>query len=241
MEDARIIFNLKELREAEDISQTQLAEKLGLSRQSIIAFERGRFLPSLQVAINLCDFFNKEFSEIFDTGHNTELSNSSAKSNNVGVNIFNKEKETAMSSILEPWRPFRDSLSLREAMDRLMEDSIVSPRSAMGMAPKINVINKEKTIVVKIEVPEVNEEDLDIEVADDLITVSGERREEKETKEEDYFHKETHYGTFSRSVSLPSAVVADKAEAEVKNGILTVTIPKVEEKKAKKVHIKTSK
>ena len=145
-----------------------------------------------------------------------------------------------MPGILEPWRPFRDSLSLREAMDRLMEDSVVSPRSIVGMAPKINVLEKDNQIIVKAEIPGVKEEDLDIEVADDVVTISGERKEEKETKEEDYFHKETHYGAFSRSVSLPSAVVADKAEAEVKNGILTITIPKVEEKKAKKVKVKAS-
>lgn len=145
-----------------------------------------------------------------------------------------------MPGFLEPWRPFRDSLSLREAMDRLMEDSVVSPRSIVGMAPKVNVLVKGNNIIVKAEIPEVAEENLDIEVADDMVTISGERKEEKETKEEDYYHKETHYGSFSRSVSLPSAVVSDKAEAEVKNGVLTITIPKVEEKKAKKVKVKSS-
>lgn len=236
MEETRIIFNLKELRESQDISQTELAEKIGLSRQSIIAFEQGRFLPSLQVAINLCNFFDKTFEDMFD------LENDSEENENTSNQIIriNKGKETTMPGFLEPWRPFRDSLSLREAMDRLMEDSVVSPRSIVGMAPKVNVLVKGNNIIVKAEIPEVAEENLDIEVADDMVTISGERKEEKETKEEDYYHKETHYGSFSRSVSLPSAVVSDKAEAEVKNGVLTITIPKVEEKKAKKVKVKSS-
>ncbi len=238
MEPKHIVIKLRELREKHELSQTELAERLGLSRQSVISLEQGKFFPSLPIIVQLCQVFDRAFEDLIEyDGPEDGIEN--IENNQPSIKII-KSKEATMPGFLEPWRPYRESLSLREAMDRLMEDSIVSPRSALGMAPKINVLEKGANIVIKAEVPEVKEEDLDIEVADDLVTISGERKDEKETKDEDYFHKETHYGSFSRTVTLPSAVVAEKAEAKVRNGVLTVTIPKVEEKKAKKVKIATS-
>lgn len=240
MEPRHIVIKLRELREEQELSQSELAEKLGLSRQSIISLEQGKFFPSLPIVVQLCEVFDKAFEDLINFDHAEGNQTDLLSENRPNIKII-KSKETTMPGFLEPWRPYQESLSLREAMDQLMQDSVVSPRSVLGMAPKINVLEKGQNIVVKVEVPEVKEEDLDIEVSDDMITISGERKDEKETKDEDYYHKETHYGSFSRSVNLPSAVIADKAEAEVKNGVLTVTIPKVEEKKAKKVQIKAHK
>lgn len=227
----KIIINLRELRENQDISQAQLAEKLGISRQSIISLEQGKFFPSLPLAVDLCDFFNKAFEDIFQIA-DRQINHFPLQLDENPKNI----PETKVNVI----KPLHHSLFLRETMDRLMEDSLVSPRGILTTFI-VNVLDKGDKLVVKAEIPGVAEENLDIEVSDDSITIAGERAEEKETKEEDYYHKESHYGTFSRTVSLPVAVVSDRAEAEVKNGVLTVTLPKVAERKAKKIQLKAKK
>jgi len=239
MNEKKIIVKIKELRDQHKISQSELADKLGISRQSIIALEQGRFFPSLPLTVEICSFFDKAFEEIFEFDHPKVLI--CEKENQPENKELIKRKEAEMPGFLEPIRPFRESLSLREAMDRLMEDSFVNPRSVASGIMKINVLDRGENIVVKAEVPGIEEEKIDIEVADEMLTISGEREDEKEVKDEDYYHRETHFGSFSRTIALPSPVVSEKAEAEVKNGILMITIPKVEEKKAKKVKVKATK
>jgi len=240
MNDKKIIVKIKELRDLHKISQSELADKLGISRQSIIALEQGRFFPSLPLTVEICNFFDKAFEEVFEFDRPKAIF-CQPDQNQLNIKPLITRKEAEMPSFLEPMRPFRDSLSLREAMDRLMEDSFVSPRTIASGVMKINVLDKGKSIVVKAEVPGIEEEKIDIEVADEMLTISGEREEEKEVKEEDYYHKETHFGSFSRTIALPSPVVSEKAEASVEKGILIITIPKIEEKKANKVKVKTTK
>lgn len=143
---------------------------------------------------------------------------------------------------LEPWRPFREAVSLRDAMDRLFEESVITPSKSAAVAmPKIDIKEKKDSVVVKAEIPGVAEEDLEIEITDNVMTISGEKKEEKEEDKDGYHYKESHTGSFSRSFSLPSEVAAEKADAEMKNGVLTITVPKVEAKKPKKVTIKQKK
>ena len=141
-----------------------------------------------------------------------------------------------MGTELEPWRPFREAVSLRDAMDRLFEDSVITPKTA-GVMPKIDIKDKKDSIEVKAELPGLKEEDIEIEVSDGVMTISGEKKAEKEEQEEGYYYKESHTGTFSRSFTLPADVKEEKAEAEMKHGILTILIPKIEPKKATKVKI----
>ena len=103
--------------------------------------------------------------------------------------------------------------------------------------PRIDIKDKKDAIEVKAELPGMNEEDVEIEIADGVMTISGEKKAEKEESEEGYYYKESHTGTFSRSFTLPAEVKEEKAEAEMKNGVLKVTIPKIEPKKATKVKI----
>jgi HSP20 family protein len=141
------------------------------------------------------------------------------------------------------WDPVRDMVSLREAMDRLFEESFVRPRNwpatAEGAATlALDVFETQDEITVKASIPGMKPEDIDISVTGDTLTIKGETQEEKEEKDGNYHLRERRYGAFQRSVVLPTLVNADKAEAEFKNGVLTLSLPKVEEVKPKSIKVK---
>jgi HSP20 family protein len=132
---------------------------------------------------------------------------------------------------------------MREEMNRLF-DSFFSglPERRKGLlesewAPSIDVAETDEDIVVTAELPGVKQEEVDITIADDVLTLKGEKKEEKEVKEKNYHRIERSYGSFQRSISLPTGTKADKAKATYKDGILSVTIPKAEEAKPKQIKI----
>ena len=83
---------------------------------------------------------------------------------------------------LEPWRPFREAVSLRDAMDRLFEDSVITPSKISGGLPRIDLKETKDSVVVKAELPGVAEDDISVEVLDNVMTISGEKKEEKEVR-----------------------------------------------------------
>ena len=231
---------LRDLRQKQHLSQEELGEKLGISRQSIIALEQGKYMPSLPLAVSMCNFFQSAFEELFEFEHEiNEMFDSGPKiviNHNLDSTSVESGKERNMPGFMKPWEPFRE-VSLRDAMDRLLEDSVVTPSRAMGM-PKIDMKETKDSIQVKAELPGVAEEDVTVEVSDGVLTISGEKKGLKEEEKEGYYYKESFAGSFSRSVSLPSDVKADKTEAEMDNGVLNITIPKAEAKKPHKVAVK---
>ncbi|MFH1509160.1 MAG: Hsp20/alpha crystallin family protein [bacterium] len=102
----------------------------------------------------------------------------------------------------------------------------------------IDVFQNEDSIIIKSTIAGVEPEDLDISINNDMITIKGERKNEATIKEDDYFYQECYWGGFSRSVILPMEVNADEIEAELKNGILTVILPKAQKSKTKKIQVK---
>jgi len=141
------------------------------------------------------------------------------------------------------WRPTHDLTSMRDEMNRLF-DSFFSglPERRKGLlegewAPSIDVAETDEEIVVTAELPGVKQEEVDISIADSVLTLKGEKKEEKEVKEKNYHRIERSYGSFQRSISLPTGVEASKAKATYKDGILRVTVPKVEEAKPKQIKI----
>jgi len=141
------------------------------------------------------------------------------------------------------WDPFHDLVSLREAMDRLFEESFVQPQGGwlapVGMETlAVDMYETDDAIVVRTVVPGVKPEDLDVSVTGDTLTIKGETKAEEEVKEENYIRRERRYGSFCRSLLVPIPVVADKAEAEFENGVLTLTLPKAEEVKPKAIKVK---
>ena len=147
-----------------------------------------------------------------------------------------------MSSLIR-WQPFNGNVSLRNAIDRLFEDSFVQPRwgwvaplSAANLA--IDMFETKDEVVVKAALPGVKPEQVEVTITGNTLTISGESNEESEVKEKDYIRKERHYGSFTRSVTLPNGLKADKAEATFENGVLTLQVPKSEEVKPKSIKIK---
>lgn len=249
--EIKIEDKLRELRRERDLSQEDLAEALGVSRQSIIALEQGRYLPSLPIAVSLCRFFDLAFEEFFNLGDGLdEIEQNFNNKKHLEVKVINDvqsaqkneadrtRKENNMASDMEPWRPFGGMMSLRDAVDRLMSDSFITPRSVGFATPKVDIKERKEDIVVKAELPGVAEEDVDVEVSSDgVVTISGEKKADKEEKEEGYYYKESYAGSFSRSFSLPAEVVADKAEADMENGVLTITVPKAKPEKIQKLKV----
>jgi len=142
------------------------------------------------------------------------------------------------------WEPFRDLMSLREAMDRLFEESFVRPRESL-LAPlgagslAVDMYETPEDVVIRAALPGVDSEDIDVSVVGDTLTIKGETKAEEEEKGANYIRRERRYGSFSRSVSIPTNVVADKAVADFSKGILTLRLPKAEEVKPKRIQIKT--
>jgi len=142
------------------------------------------------------------------------------------------------------WEPFRDLISLREAMDRLFEESFIRPRSGW-LAPQgpgtlaVDMYETDQDVVIKSSVSGVKPEDIDITITGDTLTIKGETKTEEKVEEGNYIRQERRYGAFSRSLTLPTTIVVEKAKAEFENGVLTLTLPKAEEVKPKTIKVKT--
>ena len=129
------------------------------------------------------------------------------------------------------WDPSEGLSSLRGEMDRLLED--------FWKRPWREVSDNKKSVVVKVQVPGVPKENIQVNVTDDVLTVKGEVKEEEKKEDKNYYHREIRYGSFSRTVPLPTAVIAEKAAAKLKDGVLEIKIPKSKESKVKEIPIQT--
>ncbi len=143
---------------------------------------------------------------------------------------------------MRPWRPFRELEEMEwrfgDVFGRLSLPTVWRQLPAEeGWAPPIEMFEKEDKFIVKAELPGLKKEEIDVTVVGDTITVKGERKTETEVKEENYYCCERSYGSFFRSVTVPTAVDANKIEASYENGVLEITLPKAPEVKPKKVDI----
>lgn len=103
--------------------------------------------------------------------------------------------------------------------------------------PRVDLVNNEKEIVLKADLPGIDKDDLDITVTNDVVTLKGERKSGETTENECYYCQESSYGSFERSIPLPDKVLSDEAQASLKNGVLTLTLPKSEPQGAFKVKV----
>lgn len=141
------------------------------------------------------------------------------------------------------WKPFREVTRLRNEMDRLWDEYFGPGRRALKpleeeWMPAVDVSETTDKITIKAEIPGMEANDIDISMVGDTLTIKGEKKVEREEKEENYHMVERSYGSFSRSMKLPVSVDSDKVDATYKNGVLTVVLPKKEEVKPKPIEIK---
>ena len=144
--------------------------------------------------------------------------------------------------MLTRWDPFQEMLNLRRTVDRLFDNVNTEhewPQPAMwGLA--VDVVENKDDFLVKASVPGINPDDLDVSYADDTLTLKGEVKSDNEVKENQYHLRERRYGSFARSISLPTKIKGDAIEASYQNGVLTLRLPKAEEVKPKRIAIKVS-
>jgi HSP20 family protein len=165
------------------------------------------------------------------------------------------EQTTEKSSAAQEWRPFD---SLRREIDRLFDDfgqgfwrspfrslaefePVWSRKLPWGAAPAVDIVEGEKAYEVTVELPGMDEKNIEVKVAKGGLTIKGEKKEEKEEKKKDYYLSERRFGSFERYFRLPDGIDADKIEANFKKGVLTVTLPKKPEaqKPEKKINVKS--
>ncbi|HJS95294.1 MAG TPA: Hsp20/alpha crystallin family protein [Solirubrobacteraceae bacterium] len=143
------------------------------------------------------------------------------------------------------WEPVRELHTMQNEMNRLFNTFFDSPTPSNGSGhgvarrwiPAMDVVETEDHFVLRADLPGLAESDVNIEVEDNVLTVSGERKSEHEQKGEGYYRVERSFGSFSRSLTLPEGIDADSIQASFDNGVLEVRIPKPEQPKPRKVQI----
>ncbi len=141
------------------------------------------------------------------------------------------------------WDPFKELTTIQDRINRLFDENIGRVRfpdielSAGAWNPAVDIYETKDNVVLKAELPGLEKKDFSIEIKDNMLTLKGERKFEKETKEENYYRMERAYGSFMRSFNLPASVDKDKVKAKFKDGILEVTVPKTEAAKPKQINV----
>ncbi|MBM4054614.1 MAG: Hsp20/alpha crystallin family protein [Planctomycetes bacterium] len=139
-----------------------------------------------------------------------------------------------------PYLPMMDTF--KNEMNKLFDtfSGTGGEASFRGWIPPLDVSETKENVIVKAEIPGVDPQEINISIKDDILTIKGEKKGEKEEKGKNYHFIERRYGSFARSVSLPASVKYEQTKAEYKNGILVITLPKQEKEEAKKIQVTVS-
>jgi len=145
-------------------------------------------------------------------------------------------------TVISRFEPFREFATLQDRMNRLFrssvnEDGRDESLTTSSFAPAVDVYEDEHNVTLKIEVPGIDEKDIDVRIEDNTLTVHGERKIEKEEKEENYRRVERQYGSFTRTFALPNTVDSEKVSANYDKGVLKIALPKKAEAKPKQIKV----
>ena len=145
-----------------------------------------------------------------------------------------------MASIVR-WEPFRDMMSIRDAMDRMFEERFVRPPMPFGPwaggSMAVDMYETDDSVVIKSGIPGVGAEDIEVSVTGDTLTIKAETKEEEEVQRENYLRRERRTGSYCRSVTLPGGLETDQAQADYTDGVLTLTFPQAEEVKPRTIKV----
>lgn len=203
---------LRSHREERGFTQEEMARQLNISRQALFMLESGRGLPSIPLACRIARWCNRPLDELF----------------------FNKDNEEKKEVGMRPFfDPFSELDRLHREIDRMFQGAFrpaLPGSSDQGKAgfsgPAVNIRQTEKDIVIEAELPGVTAKDLQINLTENTLLLRGERKSETKHEEGDVLRQEVSYGSFSREITLPIAVKAEEAETSLKNGLLTICVPK---------------
>jgi HSP20 family protein len=207
---------LRKIRGERGWTQEGMAKTLGITRQALFLLETGRGLPSLPLAIRIAQLCKRSLDDIVMGDRNEQ------------------RKEVNMN---RGWfDPFSELDRLHRELDRMFDESfrpaLPAGRDRMGVEfPAVNVRETDKEVIIEAQLPGVTSKDLQVNVTEDHFSLRGERKSETETKDENFIRREYSYGSFAREVALPTPVKVEEADASLKNGLLTIRVPKKVESK----------
>ena len=143
---------------------------------------------------------------------------------------------------LVKWEPFRDLMAMQDRMTRLFDETLSRIWKEEGItrgvwSPLVDIIEKADELVLKVDLPEVSQDEIDIKIEEDTLTIQGERKLLKETADENYLQIERPYGTFHRHFALPRIIDDEKIRASYKDGVLRIVLPKKAEIRAKQIAV----
>ena len=144
---------------------------------------------------------------------------------------------------LVKWNPWREMPALHNRINRMFDDPFfrigrMADEEGLGMwNPAVDLYEEDDTFVIKAELPGIKKDDIQVDLKDRVLTVSGERTHDNEVKEENYYRRERSYGKFQRAFTLPVEVDSEKIKAEFKDGVLQIEVPKPEDKKTRRVTV----
>jgi len=140
------------------------------------------------------------------------------------------------------WNPLKEMSLLRNHFSNFFGDpffptELAGDEGSRNVCPAVDIFEKDGKVVIKAELPGMDKKDISLDIQNDVLTLRGERKNENEVKEENFYRKEMSHGTFVRSFTLPTGVDADRVTAEFKDGILTVEVPSPESRKPKQITV----
>lgn len=189
-----------------DLTQQELAEALDISRQTLSNLEKGQYLPSFGLILDLEDFFRLPIRKIF----NKNINNQSASRRKGG-----KMKESFL--------PFQNLDQLYREFDQMFKSPFGS--SFGSFFPSVNLYQDSSDLIIEVEVPGMDKDDIEINLTENSATISGEKKESQEIKNDNYLRRESSFGKFSRTIDLPAKINDSKAKATIKNGRLKIVAP----------------
>lgn len=159
----------------------------------------------------------------------------------MSINKYSPQEEGGSIMQLTKWDPFRE---MEDMFDRYTRSLSLPRRGSQEVmatgdwAPRVDIVETDKAFNIKAEIPEVKKEDVKVTVDNGVLTIKGERKQEKEDKSKKFHRIERFFGSFTRSFTLPDNVDENKIDASFKDGMLTLTIPKTEETRPKAMEVK---